>query len=72
MSDPRPETPSGPQRIGRCPRCGNSTRLDPSNAWRPFCCERCKLIDFGDWLGGRYAVPVSEEEASDPDFDRAG
>lgn len=50
-------------RIARCPRCGASTRLDGGNAWRPFCSERCKLIDLGDWLGERYAVPVSGTDA---------
>ena len=53
-------------RIGACPRCGTSTRLDASNPWRPFCSERCKLIDLGDWLSGRYALPVREEEPAEP------
>jgi endogenous inhibitor of DNA gyrase (YacG/DUF329 family) len=26
----------------------------------PFCCERCKLIDLGRWLDGKYQVPVEE------------
>ena len=54
-------------RIARCPRCGASTRLDGQNAWRPFCSERCKLIDLGDWMSGRYALPVQEESAPSPD-----
>jgi endogenous inhibitor of DNA gyrase (YacG/DUF329 family) len=53
-------------RIARCPRCGTSTRLDPQNSWRPFCSERCKLIDLGDWMSGRYALPVQEEDPSPP------
>jgi endogenous inhibitor of DNA gyrase (YacG/DUF329 family) len=56
------------ERIAACPQCGASTRLDPGNPWRPFCCERCKLIDLGDWLSGRYAVPV-EQGADGPDQD---
>jgi endogenous inhibitor of DNA gyrase (YacG/DUF329 family) len=24
----------------------------------PFCSERCKLIDLGRWLGGKYQIPV--------------
>jgi endogenous inhibitor of DNA gyrase (YacG/DUF329 family) len=44
-------------RIARCPRCGASSRLDGHNPWRPFCSERCKLIDLGDWLDGRNAIP---------------
>jgi endogenous inhibitor of DNA gyrase (YacG/DUF329 family) len=28
------------------------------NPYRPFCSERCKLIDLGDWAMERYRVPV--------------
>jgi endogenous inhibitor of DNA gyrase (YacG/DUF329 family) len=31
----------------------------------PFCSERCELIDLGRWLGGRYQIPVEEEDESD-------
>jgi endogenous inhibitor of DNA gyrase (YacG/DUF329 family) len=38
-----------------CPRCG--TRREWSgNPWRPFCSERCKLIDLGRWLSGHHRV----------------
>jgi hypothetical protein len=34
----------------------------------PFCSERCKLIDLGRWLDGRYQIPVAQdhEDESDP------
>jgi hypothetical protein len=25
--------------------------------WRPFCSERCKLIDLGDWLEENHRIP---------------
>ncbi|MGH8321862.1 MAG: DNA gyrase inhibitor YacG [Gammaproteobacteria bacterium] len=25
--------------------------------WKPFCSERCKLIDLGDWLLEKHAIP---------------
>jgi hypothetical protein len=28
----------------------------------PFCSERCKLIDLGRWLDGKYQVPVVEDD----------
>jgi endogenous inhibitor of DNA gyrase (YacG/DUF329 family) len=31
----------------------------------PFCSERCKLIDLGRWLGGKYQIPVEEPDESD-------
>jgi endogenous inhibitor of DNA gyrase (YacG/DUF329 family) len=52
-------------RIAACPHCGTSTRLDSRNPWRPFCSERCKLVDLGDWLTGRYVIPVRDETAPD-------
>lgn len=44
-------------RIAACPQCGKSTRLDTHNPWRPFCCERCKLIDLGAWFSGEHGIP---------------
>lgn len=31
----------------------------------PFCSERCKLIDLGRWLGGKYQIPVVEKDESE-------
>lgn len=28
----------------------------------PFCSERCKLIDLGRWLDGKYQIPVQDKE----------
>ncbi|MBC8106283.1 MAG: DNA gyrase inhibitor YacG [Anaerolineae bacterium] len=34
---------------------------DPqAKALLPFCSERCKLIDLGRWLNGKYQIPVDE------------
>jgi len=47
----------------KCPRCGKSANWE-GNEWRPFCSERCKLIDLGAWAGEEYRIPqepVSEE-----------
>ena len=49
-----------------CPRCGKSVEWTPANAYRPFCSERCKLIDFGAWATEQYRVPVAEDK-DDPD-----
>ena len=32
-----------------CPTCGQKNTWSPENASRPFCSERCKLIDLGEW-----------------------
>jgi endogenous inhibitor of DNA gyrase (YacG/DUF329 family) len=52
-----------------CPICKKpaaSPAPDNSPGAYPFCSERCKLIDLGRWLGGKYQVPV---EISPDDMD---
>jgi len=48
-----------------CPTC--RTPVDPSSANAPFCCERCRLIDLGKWLGGEYRVsrPMRPSDADE-------
>ena len=49
-------------RVVSCPRCGKSVEWTPENSFRPFCSERCKLIDFGAWATEKYRVPVTEDK----------
>lgn len=51
--------------VGRCPQCGKPALIESSNAFRPFCCERCKLLDLGDWMNGRFVIPVEPSEGVD-------
>jgi len=44
-----------------CPTCGNRVEWGPRSPFRPFCSERCKLIDLGAWAAEKYRVPVVEE-----------
>jgi endogenous inhibitor of DNA gyrase (YacG/DUF329 family) len=32
------------------------------NPWRPFCSEKCKLIDLGSWASGEYKIPGDKAE----------
>jgi len=49
-----------------CPTCRGPSTLDRSNRWKPFCSERCRLIDLGGWLEERYAIPgeTAQDELS--------
>ncbi|MDR0528366.1 MAG: DNA gyrase inhibitor YacG [Zoogloeaceae bacterium] len=47
-------------RVINCPRCGRETRWEKANSWRPFCSERCKLIDLGHWAEEKYRLPETE------------
>ena len=55
----------------RCPQCGGEALWAPENKWRPFCSERCKLIDLGAWANETYRITgqVSDEEAGAPGLD---
>jgi len=39
-----------------CPVCKNITTWE-ENPFRPFCTERCKLIDLGTWASDEYRIP---------------
>jgi uncharacterized protein len=42
--------------VRKCPSCKKPVEWK-DNPWRPFCSERCKLIDFGRWAEEEYRVP---------------
>jgi endogenous inhibitor of DNA gyrase (YacG/DUF329 family) len=46
-------------RIHPCPQCKKPVRYDNGNPWRPFCSERCKLIDLGQWASESYQLPAN-------------
>jgi endogenous inhibitor of DNA gyrase (YacG/DUF329 family) len=48
-----------------CPRCGAQAPYSPANPWRPFCSERCRTIDLGNWAAEAYRVPVPAEPPPD-------
>ncbi len=39
-----------------CPQCRKKVAWH-GNPFRPFCSERCKLIDLGKWAEGEYSIP---------------
>jgi len=43
----------------RCPLCRRETTWE-DNPWRPFCSERCQMIDLGKWASEDYRVPLAE------------
>jgi endogenous inhibitor of DNA gyrase (YacG/DUF329 family) len=42
--------------VVRCPICKAEVSWE-ENSYRPFCSERCRLIDLGAWTEGRYRIP---------------
>ncbi|MGA9852157.1 MAG: DNA gyrase inhibitor YacG [Gammaproteobacteria bacterium] len=45
-----------PQEV-KCPRCGTPVPWTATSEWKPFCSERCRLIDLGNWLLEKHAIP---------------
>jgi endogenous inhibitor of DNA gyrase (YacG/DUF329 family) len=46
-----------------CPQCGELSAFSPDNPYRPFCSERCKMMDLGAWASESYRI---ESPLQDP------
>jgi uncharacterized protein len=53
--------------IVKCPRCGRETEYE-GNEFRPFCSERCKLLDFGAWANEQFSMPSESSELTDEEI----
>jgi endogenous inhibitor of DNA gyrase (YacG/DUF329 family) len=53
----------------KCPHCGVETEYE-GNEFRPFCSERCKLLDFGAWADERYNIPAETESLTEEEIER--
>ena len=51
----------------KCPTCGKETEYH-GNEFRPFCSERCQLIDFGAWADEEFALPSESSELTEEDI----
>jgi endogenous inhibitor of DNA gyrase (YacG/DUF329 family) len=54
--------------IVKCPSCHREVEYT-GNEFRPFCSERCKLLDFGAWADEEFRFPTEETELSEEDID---
>lgn len=53
-----------PKPVRPCPICGKPAVM----RYRPFCSQRCAMVDLGRWFGGGYRVPTDEKsEETAPD-----
>ena len=53
----------------KCPTCERLAEYS-GNEFRPFCSERCKLIDFGAWADEEYALPAEDTALTEEDLDQ--
>jgi uncharacterized protein len=56
--------------VVKCPTCRKEVQWQ-DNPHRPFCSDRCQLIDLGAWTEERYKMPNDDPDGlpSDPDDD---
>ena len=47
-------------RIVKCPTCGKPVKWESTSKWRPFCSERCRLIDLGEWANESHRIEGEE------------
>lgn len=54
-----------------CPTCQKEVRAARREEipHRPFCCERCKLLDLAKWFNEEYRIeiPLRPDGQNDPD-----
>ena len=48
-------------KTAHCPNCGKPVSWVDAQIFKPFCCERCKLIDLGEWLMEEKKIPGEQE-----------
>jgi uncharacterized protein len=57
------------QPLVNCPQCGKIVVWNPENRYRPFCSERCKMIDLGQWATESYRIPDTEKGTEEREND---
>ena len=45
-----------------CPTCGKPVPWNEASRWRPFCSERCRLIDLGEWIDETRRLPAEDDQ----------
>ena len=60
--------------VVKCPTCQKQVEWNSTSTYRPFCSDRCRLIDLGEWASEKHAIPdeplPSTEELPFPTDDK--
>ncbi|RUO66050.1 hypothetical protein SAMN06297229_0475 [Pseudidiomarina planktonica] len=43
--------------VVQCPTCQKNVEWGPQSEFRPFCSDRCRLIDLGEWANEEKQIP---------------
>jgi endogenous inhibitor of DNA gyrase (YacG/DUF329 family) len=55
-----------------CPTCKREIAWNSDFPWRPFCSERCKMVDLGAWLANDRAIPGEPADEISGEASREG
>ena len=66
------DTPRNTPRTVNCPRCSNPVSWISENRFKPFCSERCKMVDLGAWANEQYRVAAVEQDDAVEDSPEPG
>lgn len=44
-------------KVVKCPTCQKEVSWEPASQWRPFCSERCQMIDLHGWFTEQHRIP---------------
>ncbi|HTQ36862.1 MAG TPA: DNA gyrase inhibitor YacG [Steroidobacteraceae bacterium] len=47
----------------RCPTCQRELEWSAEFPWRPFCSERCRMVDLGAWFAGERSIAADADES---------
>jgi endogenous inhibitor of DNA gyrase (YacG/DUF329 family) len=51
--------------VVKCPTCKRPVEWSQESVYRPFCSDRCRLIDLGAWFGEQHRIPDESATAAD-------
>lgn len=52
-------------KIVKCPTCHAQVEWSEHSPFRPFCSDRCRLIDLGEWASEKHAIPAESIPSTD-------
>jgi hypothetical protein len=55
-----------------CPTCQRPVEWSEAFPFRPFCSDRCRLIDLGAWIAGKHVIPGEEISSTANEDDGSG
>jgi hypothetical protein len=54
----------------KCPTCRRPVEWSADSLFRPFCSDRCRLIDLGAWLTEQHKIPDDGSPGDETRADR--